>query len=94
MARTKYPYRNSPYQKCSMTNILVILNIDRADADLTGIRKKVKQLLKKNKLTCCKTLKNSLKKLLTHYYRNDHALPSWKDLSFEEENVIDLTMDD
>ena len=96
MARTMYPFHSSPNQKCSISTILVVLNINRADADLESIRKKVKQLLKKNKLQSCKTLKSSIQRLMTHYYRNDDAFPTLKDLSlyetFEEE-VIDLTMD-
>lgn len=96
MARTNYPFRSSPYQTCSVSTILVVLNINRADADLESIRKKVKMLLKKNDLKGCKTLESSLKKLLTYYYRNDHALPTLQDLSLYTTfvEVIDLTMDD
>ncbi len=98
MARTIYPFRSSPNQICSITTIIVVLNINRDDADLESIRRKVKQLLRKNSLKVGKNLKNNVHKLLTHYYRHDHALPTLKDLSlyetFEEQEVIDLTMDD
>jgi hypothetical protein len=95
MARTNYPFHSSQTQKCSITTLLVVLNINRADADLVSIRRKVKELLRKNNLTCCKTLKSSLQRLLTHYYRHDHALPTLRDLSlYKEDEVIDLTMDD
>lgn len=99
MARTTYPFRSSPNQICSISTIIVVLNINRDDADLESIRKKVKQLLRKNKLKVGKNLKNNVHKLLTHYYRHDHALPTLKDLSlyeiFEKEvEVIDLTLDD
>ena len=97
MAKTDYPFANSPHHKCSISTILVILNIHRADADLESIKRKISQLLKKNKLKDCKTLKGSLDRLLTHYYRNDAALPSFQDIclySNTKVEVIDLTMDD
>jgi len=81
MARTNYPFCNSKTQKSNITSILVVLNINRADADLKSIRRKVKELLRKNNLKGCKTLKNSLNKLMTHYYRHDDALPTLGDLS-------------
>ena len=86
MARTEYPF-NSDSQVCSMTAILVVLNIDRPDADLKSIGKKVKQLLRKNKMRVCKTLQGSLNKLLTHYYRHDWALPTHKELSLYEHGL-------
>ena len=79
MARTEYPFETED-QICSMSAILVVLNIHRPDADLKYIQIKVKQLLRKNNMKVCKTLKGSLNKLLTHYYRHDNALPTHKEL--------------
>ena len=81
MARTNYPYLNSSSQICCISTILVILNIDRPDADLQSIRRKIQQLLRKNNLRVCKTLKGSLNRLLTYYYRNNHALPSIQEIT-------------
>lgn len=78
MARTNYPFTT---QICCIPNILVALNIDRPDADLISIRRKIRQLLKKNNLRVCKTLRSSLNKLITYYYRNNLALPSLQEIS-------------
>ena len=94
MAKTDYPFSNSPHHICSISTILVILNINRADADLESIKRKVSQLLKKNKLKDCKTLKGSLDRLLTYYYRNEASLPSLQDISLYSQDIIDLTIDD
>ncbi len=92
MARTNYPYSNSSNKTCSISNILVILNINRQDADLVSIRKKVKELLKKNNMDVCRTLRGSLDRLLAFYYNNDYALPLYKDVALYNNTceVIDL----
>jgi hypothetical protein len=78
MARTNYPFTA---QICCLPNILVALNIDRPDADLESIQLKIGQLLEKNNLRGCKTLRGSLNRLITYYYRNSHALPTLQEIS-------------
>lgn len=105
MARTDYPF-NSENQKCSITTVFVVLNINRGDADLKSIDLKVRELLQKNKIPTCKTLQGCLNRLIRYYCQNENALPTNGELSLYAESerkqkrkrheieVIDLTFED
>ena len=72
--------RDTTYLKVAMITLIETLTSVRIDADLQGITRKVKQLLRKNKLSSKGKFQTILNRLLLFFYKHPECLPTFNEL--------------
>jgi len=90
MARTK---RNTRALSVSLYSVIESFTTEREDADYEGICKKVKQLLRKNKLPITGKYNTRIKRLLNFYEKNPDKLPTVTEMRFYKNEIV-FTLDE
>ena len=90
MARTD---RDTRKLSVSLYSIIETLTTEREDADYEGICKKVKQLLRKNKLPTTGKYNTRIKRLINYYGKNPHKLPTVTEMRLYKNEIV-FTLDE